>query len=518
MTEHHPLASSEQAFDTALGSPVQDVNAEEAAAIFNQAARAHRRLAELPIDVRLDGLRKLLDYLVEHRDEAIDILCRETRKCRTDALVSEVLGVLDNVEWLLKNARKVLSEKKVSTPITLLGKKSRIVHEPLGTVLIIAPWNYPLHIGLTSILAAYVCGNAVVYKPSELTPMQGLFEKLFQVDPILGDSIQVVYGTGATAQQLIRQKPAKVFFTGSARTGRKILAQCAELLVPVDLELGGKDQAIVFDDVHLDRAVKGVLWGALTNAGQSCSSVERVYVQDTLYPAFVQRAKEEIDKLVVNSGDLGNADIGGMTADFQLDIVHQQVVDARAKGAKVVCGGSTLVENELFYLPTLLTNVDSSMLIMQQETFGPLVPIVPFSTEEEVVTLSNSTEFGLSASVWSRDLQRANRVARRLECGAVSINNVMLTEGNPALPFGGTKASGYGRQKGVEGLLGYTRSKSLLIDSDSSKIEPNWYPYTRAKYQLFDQLIQVLFSHSPWKLIKAAVIGMKLESLGSKDR
>lgn len=514
MTEHNVIDSPFEA--------VTDITEQDAASVFLRAREAQRKLVQLPLEVRLQGLKKLLENLLENRNEVIDILCRETRKCRTDALVSEVLGVLDNFEWLLKNTSKILKEKKVSTPITLLGKKSRIVHEPLGTVLIIAPWNYPLHIGLTSILAAYVCGNAVVYKPSELTPMQGLFEKLFSVDPILADSVQVVYGTGLSAQRLIRQKPAKVFFTGSARTGKKILAQCSEFLIPVDLELGGKDQAIVFDDVNIDRAVKGVLWGALTNAGQSCSSVERIYVQDTIYKEFVARTKIEIEKLVVNSGDLGNADIGGMTADFQLDIVHQQVVDAKSDGANILSGGATLVENELFYLPTLLTNVDNSMRVLQEETFGPLVPVIPFSSETEVVKLSNDTEFGLSASVWSANQQRAYRVARQLECGAVSINNVMLTEGNPALPFGGTKASGYGRQKGAEGLLGYTQSKSILIDSNSSKIEPNWYPYTRAKYQLFDQLIQALFRHGRWnkplQLLRAALIGMKLEGLSSKDR
>ncbi|MCP5015935.1 MAG: aldehyde dehydrogenase family protein [Ketobacter sp.] len=497
---------------------VDDISESQAADIFVQARLAKQRLDKLTLDVRLDSVRKLIDYIVQNRDEIIDVLCRETRKSRTDALVSEVLGVLDNFEWLLHNAKSVLKDKKVSTPITLLGKKSRIIHAPLGTVLVIAPWNYPLHIGLTSILAAYVCGNAVVFKPSELTPMQGLFEKLFSIDPILQQSIQVVYGTGVTAQRLIDQKPAKVFFTGSARTGRKILSQCANALIPVDLELGGKDQAIVFEDVNLRRAVKGVIWGALTNAGQSCSSVERVYVQQRIYDEFVEMAQQEIDRLVINSGDAGNADIGGMTADFQLDIVHAQVQDARAKGAHILTGGSPLDENELFYLPTLITNVDSSMAVTKEETFGPLIPIMPFSTEEEVIRLSNDTEFGLSASVWSADLKRANRVARMLECGAVSINNVMLTEGNPGLPFGGTKNSGYGRQKGVEGLLGYTCSKSILIDTNSSKIEPNWYPYTRSKYVLFDRLIAALFTKSPWKLVKAALIGMKLEGLASKDR
>jgi acyl-CoA reductase-like NAD-dependent aldehyde dehydrogenase len=467
---------------------------------------------------RLRGIQLLQDAVVKNKSDIMDTLCRETRKCRTDALVSEVLGVLDNLEWILHNAKRILKDKKVSTPITLFGKKSRIVHEPLGTVLIIAPWNYPFHIGMTSIIAAYVCGNAVVFKPSELTPMHGVFEKLFSVDPMLQQSIHIAYGTGITAQRLIEQKPDKIFFTGSARTGRNILKQCADKLIPVDLELGGKDQAIVFDDVNLTRAVKGVVWGALTNAGQSCSSVERVYVQDTIYGAFVSQAEKEINQLVLNSGDLGNADMGGMTADFQLDIVHRQIQDAQAKGAKVVCGGAALVENELFYLPTLITGIDDSMAIKREETFGPVVAIIPFTHEEDVISASNDTEFGLSASVWSDDLIRANRVARKLQCGAVSINNVMLTEGNPALPFGGTKSSGYGRQKGAEGLLGYTQSKSLLIDTNSAKIEPNWYPYTRLKYRLFDELIDTLFSHNPFKLLKAALIGLKLEKTASRER
>lgn len=504
--------------DATAFSSLLETTDEQARELFFRAQRASERLRKTSVDERLQGVKKLLDQILERREEIIDYITRETRKCRSDALTSEILGVLDNCEWLIHNAKKILADKKVPTPITLLGKKSRIWHEPLGTVLVIAPWNYPFHIGLTSILAAYVCGNAVVFKPSEITPLQGLFESLFSTDPLLEQSIFIAYGTGITAQRLIEQKPAKIFFTGSARTGRKILAQAAEKMIPVDLELGGKDQAIVFDDANLQRAVKGVLWGALTNAGQSCSSVERIYVQDGIYDQFVQMTKTEIEKLVVNAGDTGNADMGGMTVDFQLDIVRKQVEDARAKGAKIHTGGDLLCDNELFYLPTLLTGVDASMLIMQQETFGPLLPIQRFSTEEEVIQTSNDTGFGLSASVWCADKARAERVARRLDCGAVSINNVMLTEANPWLPFGGTKNSGYGRQKGAEGLLGYTRSKSVLIDANSAKIEPNWYPYTQQKYNLFSQLLDALFRASPWRLLKAALIGMKLEAEAKRER
>lgn len=505
--------AQEITFDTMM-----DTSEAEVKSLFAQARKASERLRKSSIEARLEAVHKLIEVILRDKEAIIDQLTAETRKCRTDALVSEVLGILDNFEWLEKNAKKILADKKVSTPITLMGKKSRIVHEALGVVLIITPWNYPLHIALTSILAAYVAGNAVILKPSEVTPLKGVIEKLMQVDPLLEQSVFIAYGTGVTAQRLIDERPDKIFFTGSARTGKRILTQAAEKLIPVDIELGGKDQAIVFDDVNLQRAVAGVLWGALTNAGQSCSSVERIYVQAGIYDAFIEKITAEANRLVVNAGDTGNADMGGMTVDFQLDIVSKQVEDARSKGAKIHCGGELLQNNELFYLPTIVSGLTPDMLLMKEETFGPVLPIIKFTSEEEVIRVTNATEFGLSASVWSHDAKRAERVARQLECGAVSINNVMLTEGNPALPFGGCKASGYGRQKGEEGLLGYTRSKSLLIDADSSKIEANWYPYTARKYALFTKMIDALFGKSPMRLIKFALAGLSLESEAKKKR
>ncbi len=497
---------------------ITETSEEQIIETYSSARKAFQRLQKVPLKNRLEDVERLIDYVRDHKEEIADIICKETRKSRTDAMVSEIMGVLDNFEWLIHNAPKILKDKKVSTPITLMGKKSKIYHEPLGTVLIIAPWNYPFHISITSILAAYVTGNTVVFKPSEVTPMTGLMEKIFAVAPMIEQSVFITYGTGTTAQRLIDQRPAKIFFTGSARTGKRILAQAAEKLIPVDLELGGKDQAIVFDDVNIDRAVAGVIWGALTNAGQSCSSVERIYVQDKIYDQFIEKLTVEVNKLVLNTGDTGNADIGGMTVDFQLDIARKQVEDARVKGAKVLTGGEMLHENEMFFLPTILTNLDESMDVVNEETFGPLLPVFKFSTEEEVIQITNNTQFGLSASVWSKDLTRADRVSRQLECGAVSINNVMLTEGNPSLPFGGCKDSGFGRQKGEEGLLGYTRSKSILVDKDSSIIEPNWYPYTQKKYNLFVDLINVMFTRSPIKLLKLALVGIKLDSVSKKQR
>lgn len=486
--------------------------------LYQEMGLAYQDLQRTTVKQRVAEVQKVIDFVVQNKEMIVDRICEETGKTRTDALVSEVLGTLDYLEWLEHKAAKVLSDEKASTPLTLMGKKSRIYHEALGTVLVIAPWNYPFHIGLTSIIGAFVAGNATIFKPSEHTPLKGLFEDIIAQSPLMRNSIKVIYGTGVTAQRLIAQGPAKIFFTGSAPTGRKILQQAAEHFIPVELELGGKDAMIVFEDVNLKRTVAGALWGALTNSGQSCTSVEKLYVHESIYDQFVAELRQEAAKLVVNSGDHGDADMGGITVDFQMDIIKRHVEDAKKKGANIITGGEVLNEAGRYFMPTILTDVTEDMAVFQEETFGPLIPVFKFSTEQEVINTTNAWEFGLSASVWSKDLDRADRVSRALQVGAVSINNVMLTEGNPDLPFGGAKASGYGRVKGAEGLLGYTRSKAILIDKQSDKIEANWYPYTHKKYQHFKALIDALFSKGPLKLIKVAIAGMLLENEAQKPR
>lgn len=486
--------------------------------VFANARTAAGKLRQTSLEQRAQALHGLIDHINANREAIADAIVADTHKSRTDAVVSEIMGVLDNLEWLMQQAPKLLASKKVKTPITLMGKKSIIHHEPHGVVLVISPWNYPFHIGLTSVMAAFVAGNAVLFKPSEVTPLTGLFEQIFAQHELVASSVFICYGGGETAQKLIAQRPDKIFFTGSTRTGKRILNQAADMLIPVDLELGGKDPAIVFDDVNLQRAVAGVMWGGLTTAGQSCSSVERIYVHERIYDDFIKRLSEEVDKLIVSYGDAGNADVGAITAPFQVDIIEQHVNDARDKGAIIHTGGARLEGDASVYLPTVLSNLSDDMLITYEETFGPVLPVMSFSDEAEVIERANASEFGLSASVWSDDLDRAQRVAAALDCGAVSINNVMITEGNPWMSFGGVKNSGYGRQKGEEGLLSYARSKSVMVDKNSGKIEANWYPYTQKKYGLFAELLDTLFSHSPLKLIKLAIVGTQLESEAKKPR
>ncbi len=479
---------------------------------FQNAKNAEYEIGNLSVKERIQKLKNLKKIVLDRKEWIIGKIQDDTGKSRSDALVSEIFGVLDHLVYMEKNASKILADKKVHTPIALMGKKSKIYFEPLGTVLIISPWNYPFYQAIVPITAAFVAGNAVVYKPSEHTPLTGVVEELLEQAGFGNHWVEIVYGDGKTGAELIDQKPDKIMFTGSEKTGKKIMQQASIYLVPVELELGGKDPMIVFEDANINRAAAGAVWGGLTNLGQSCTSVERIYVQENIYDAFrtelvtlAKRIKQETDKD-------GDADVGAMTTGFQVETIKKHLEDAKVRGADILTGGDWDGNSKLIP-PIVLDNIKSDMKVISEESFGPFLPLVPFKTEEEVIGLANDSEFGLSASVWSKDLKRAARVTRALKTGNVSINNVMLTEGNPALPFGGIKNSGFGRFKGEIGLHSFCNVKSVLIDKNSSKIESNWYPYTKEKYGLFSKMTEALFSGA-W--IKFALTGLKLESYSNK--
>ncbi|MFT4526607.1 MAG: acyl-CoA reductase-like NAD-dependent aldehyde dehydrogenase, partial [Bacteroidia bacterium] len=304
--------------------------------------------------------------------------------------------------------------------------------------------------------------------------------------------------------------------------GKKIMAQAANHLIPVDLELGGKDAAIVFDDINIERTVNGIMWGGYTTAGQSCTSVERCYVHEKIFDQFVEMIVDRSKKLRPSHADRNiedpeDCDVGCVTTEFQLQIIESHIKDAVQKGAKVLCGGSREPGTHHFP-PTVLVDVDHTMEVMMEETFGPVIPIMKFSTEEEALKLANDSVYGLGGSVWSKDIKRARRVASKIKTGNLSINNHMLNEGNPNLPFGGTKNSGFGRYKGEAGLLTFSNSKSVLVDADGSNIDPNWYPFTKGKYELLGKIIDYLFSDKTRNWLKFAWVGIKIDSIGKKEK
>lgn len=493
----------------------QSLNIDE---IYKKAHNTFEITKENPLEKRIEALANLQEYILINKEKIIDRIVAETGKSKTDALTSEILSVLDAIDYYKKNSVAILADQNVKTPLLLMGKKSKIYYEPLGTILIISPWNYPFYQAIVPIISAYVTGNTVIYKPSELTPLKCLLEEAFEQTGFIKDSIQIVYGDKETGSKLVEAKPDKIFFTGSVRAGKEIMQIAAKNLTPLDLELGGKDVMIVFDDVNIERTVNGALWGSLTNSGQSCTSVEKIFVHEEIYSRFVTKLEEKINKLtsIENNQDNGDIDIGLMTAEFQIKKIEEQIEDALAKGAKIICGGFRK-NNSMYFSPTLIVNIKPEMLIYHEETFGPIVAVAKFDNESQVINLANDSEYGLSASVWSKDLVRADRVARKLRVGNVSINNVMITEGNTALPFGGIKSSGFGRYKGEHGLHSFSNIKSIVIDTQSSKVEANWYPYSTKKYSMFLKVIDSLFSNKS-SLIKTAINGLKLEKISDKEK
>ncbi len=492
----------------------------EIAKIFDASREVQKKIGVMTIEERVAETVKISKYLIGHYEEIAKRIVEETGKTKFEALSNEIFEICDGVDYYRDAAPKILKPKKVHTPLILMGKKSKIYYEPLGTVLIIAPWNYPLIQCFLPSILAFLAGNAVIFKPSEVTPLKGLYEQIMDGAGFMKNAIQIVYGGKETGARLVDAVPDKIHFTGSTRAGHQVMAAAAKNLIPVDLELGGKDPAIVFEDVNIEKTANGIIWGAFTNAGQSCTSIERCYVQESIYDRFVDEVKKITAKLRIADAEKAKTgegfDIGCMTAKFQLEKVEAQLEEAVQKGANIIQGGKRK-ENTMIMPPSIVVDVTKDMKVISEETFGPVLPIVKFKTEDDAVRLANDTEYGLGASVWSKDLKRAERVARALKVGNVAINNHMLTEANPALPFGGLKNSGFGRYKGDWGLITFSNIKSVIMGPSDKVIEPHWYPFTRTKYETFPKLMKAFFSR-PRKWLQFAMVGLKLDSMGNKEK
>ena len=461
---------------------------------FYQNARdAFSRWSGLAVKERLRYIENLQYVIVERMDELVDIIVKNTGKVPVDALVADIMPTLEGIQYVLKHAEKILSRQKVKTPLLLIGKKSYIEYMPRGVVLVISPWNYPLQLAMVPAISALAGGNTVILKPSEVTPLVGWYiEKLFQLSGFPEHVVQVAHGGKETGAAFVAGDPDYIFFTGSVRTGKIIQEVAARKLIPTTLELGGKDPFIVFQDANLKRAAKAAVWGAFTNAGQVCMSAERVYIEASIYEEFLYLLKQETEKLV--QGTDFDSDIGAMTYPLQKEIVKKHVLDALEKGAQLITGiHPEQWDQSLLIPPMILTNVDQGMDVVCEETFGPVLPVIPFQTEEEVIRLANLTPYGLNASVWTNDPQKANRVASQLVSGAVTINEVIVSVANHYLPFGGAKESGIGRYHGKEGLTIFCHEKAIIYDRGKFNSEIHWYPY-QDKYDDFLSLFQSYFA------------------------
>lgn len=471
------------------------------------ARRAQPSWAALHVRKRMEIIRRFRKLLNQRTLEVAELITRESGKPVPEAIAAEILVVQDAAEFSARHAVEVLrSEPVPHSNLAMKTKRGKLVYEPHGVIGIISPWNYPFSIPATETLSALVLGNAVVLKPSELTPACALMlQTLLYEAGVPKNVMQVVLGEGAVGAALIDAPIDKIIFTGSVATGRRVGVAAAQKFLPCVLELGGKDPFIVLDDADLDVASSGAVWGAFMNAGQTCLSVERCYVQRAVFNRFVELCAQKSQLLTVGDGLDRGTDVGPMIDGRQLKIVEDHVADAISKGARIVTGGRRLEQlGPNFYAPTVLTDVTRDMKLLTEETFGPLLPVIPFDTDEQAIALANDSEFGLAASVWTRNLRRGKAIAQRIEAGTVMVNDAIAAFGICEAPHGGFKASGVGRTHGLAGMSEMVRVRYLDVDRVTMK-KPWWYGYKGSFREQIHGFADALFGSTAGARIKGAL-------------
>jgi acyl-CoA reductase-like NAD-dependent aldehyde dehydrogenase len=468
------------------GSVIQTVPIDSAESVSAAASRV--RDAQPAWDAigfagRRRWLESLRDWILENQDRLDDLMQAESGKVRADAAL-EAFYCLEAINFWADQGPKMLADEVVSPHSPMLrAKRYKIAYRPYGLVGIIAPWNFPIILSLGDALPALMAGNSVLIKPSELTPLT-LMEIVRGWREDLGapNVIEVVNGMGETGGALIDESDY-VQFTGSERTGKVVMKRAAETLTPVSLELGGKDPLIVTRDADVERAANAATWGGLANTGQICISIERVYVEEPVYDEFVSKVQANVQRLRQGADATAYTnEVGAMTSPAQVEIVADQVEDAREAGARVLTGGRRGDGPGDWYEPTLIADVDHSMKVMREETFGPVIPVMRVEDVEEAISLANDTTYGLGSAVFAGDAEEGERIARRVEAGACNVNDVLANYFVLGLPMGGWKQSGIGVRHGEQGIRRFCRTESLTIPRlPQAKAEPLWFPYSPRK-------------------------------------
>ena len=459
---------------------VPTITPDQVQSVVDDVAGVQPFWAQLSLVDRARYLRRAAQVLLDQSDEIAELISREQGKPRLESFTMELLPTIDALHWCADNGPRILDDEPIPTPQLLLKqKKNRFVYEPIGVVGVIAPWNYPWSIPFGEVAIALMAGNGVVLKPASLTPLIGQrIQEVFERGGLPEGLVRTVHGGGAVGQALVESTAGKIFFTGSVEVGRGVGEECARRLKGCVLELGGKDPQIVCADAHLGHAVSGAVWGGFSNAGQTCSGIERTYVVREVADRFVEGVVREASRLRVGNPLDWKTEIGPMVSKEQFDVVMELVDDAVAAGAELRCGGPLEVTGlpGHFIAPIVLTGVTHDMRIMREEIFGPVLPIVTVDTEQEAIDLANDSVFGLGASVWTLDREKGERMAREIQAGMVWINDHSYSHGACQCSWGGVKESGLGRSHSKFGFYECVNVK--LVSWEPSRMRDAWWhPY-----------------------------------------
>jgi succinate-semialdehyde dehydrogenase/glutarate-semialdehyde dehydrogenase len=479
------------AIDPANGEEIGRVplmSASDVNGAVRRARQAQKDWSERSFRARAQLILKAREIVLERVEEIATLIARETGKPPAEAISMEVAPTLDLMQHFARNGERMLKRQKIDIgQFGLMGRSSYLFYKPLGVVGIISPWNFPWATPLDEIVLALLAGNAVVLKPSELTPFTALkIREVFKQARLPDGLLEIVTGDGSTGAALIEAGVDKVMFTGSVATGKRVAEAAAKHLTPVVLELGGKDPMIVLEDANLPNAARAAVWGGFANAGQACASIERLYVHESIAKEFTELVVEETRKLSIGDPVGEAVDLGAMTNERQLRIVEDHIQDAVEHGARIETGGRR-VENSggWFHEPTVMTNVDHSMEIMRDETFGPVLPIMTFKTDDVAVRLANDSIYGLTAAVFTSDIARGRRLAERIDAGTVMVNEVVYTHAIAQTPWGGVKQSGYGRTHGRLGLLELVTPQHIHTNRVPWLPDVWWFRYSAEGGRLF---------------------------------
>lgn len=483
--------------DPATGAIVgyaDETTREQVAVAVRRAREAQPTWHALGFRGRSVLFRRARYWMLGHQDEILDSIIRENGKTREDAIV-ELGYCLSAFAYWARTARRYLARETIrSLSPFVLGRSMYVTRAPIGVVGVIGPWNNPLINSFGDAIPALAAGNAVVLKPSELTPLTaGLMVRMARECGWPDHVFQVVTGSGVTGQALADEADF-LMFTGSTRTGQAVAVQAARRLIPHTLELGGKDALIILADASLERAVNLAVHGSVFNGGQACNAVERIYVEDAIYEAFTDALRRRLQQLRTGpAGALGTVDVGAMTAPGQLGIIRRHLEDAVSRGARILTGGDIQGSPGRFVAPALLVDVDHDMLCMREETFGPTLPVMRVRDAEEAIRLANDSEYGLQAAIVTRNVRRARQLAGRLHAGCVTINDTQTNFMALGLPMGGWGSSGIGVRHGADGIRKYTRMQAVTVNARPFRRDLHMMPYRASDYRKILTLLRLMY-------------------------